>query len=81
MENKENIICYDIAMTPDEVPLEKIIEIAKEFNYLFYDSYKHESQFPIQVPYVLNGNKMTKYLVDVSTVEGKNKLKEVLDGK
>jgi hypothetical protein len=82
-DNKE-IICYDVMIMPHnfyvggkKADMADIIYMAKEYGYMFYDS-SGAPQNPHPYPYILSGkDEMPHILVDVSTLEGKEKLKEV----
>ena len=63
----------DLSIIPDGWGLEKLILIARDYNYLFYDSYRAiRLGCPKPYPYMINPDEpMDKVLVDLSTEEGK----------
>ena len=78
METK-GVICIDLTLVPDGCGLEKLILIARDYNYLFYDSYNAvKLGCPKPYPYMINPEEpMDKILVDLSTEEGKKIYAEI----
>ena len=78
METK-GVICIDLALVPDGWDLEKLILIARDYNYLFYDRYNAvKLGCPKPYPYMINPEEpMDKILVDLSTEEGKKIYAEI----
>lgn len=78
METK-GVICMDLSIIPDVWDLEKLILIARDYNYLFYDSYNAiKLGCPKPYPYMINPDEpMDKILVDLSTEEGKKIYAEI----
>ena len=78
METK-GVICIDLTLVPDGWGLEKLILIARDYNYLFYDSYNAvKLGCPKPYPYMINPEEpMDKILVDLSTEEGKKIYAEI----
>ena len=73
----KKVICIDVDSIIDGWDINKTLEIAEHYGYLFYDSFRtKKSGFDIK-PYMIDPDEvMDKVLVDVSTEEGK-KLLEV----
>jgi len=71
----KKIICIDVDSIIDGWDVNKTLEIAEHYGYLFYDSYRtRKSGFDIK-PYMIDPDEvMDKVLVDVSTEEGKKTL-------
>ena len=78
MENK-GVICMDLTIIPDGWDLEKTLKIARDYNYLFYDSCRAiRLGCPKPYPYMVNPDEpMDKILVDLSTEEGKKIYAEI----
>ena len=72
----KKIICLNLAIIPSGWDINKTLEIAEHYGYLFYDSalVKNSSGFG-DTPYMIDPDEvMDKVLVDVSTEEGKKTL-------
>lgn len=74
------LICYDLGLVPDGLSMDQLLYLAKETEYLVYDSYKARQNGNLKpYPYMLNPEeKETKILIDISTPEGKSIYEEII---
>ena len=73
MSKEKGILVIDLILIPDYMDIEDWMNILNKHKMVFYDSTLAPEAKP---PYVLDGE-IDKIMVDISTKEGKEKLKKL----
>jgi len=83
----KNILCYDLALCPDGLPIETVWDLYEKRGLVLYDSLNGSSRNirgvskMIKPPYMIgveSESNPEKILVDISTEEGAKIYKEIL---
>lgn len=78
--NFNGVICYNLASVPKYMSLEELIYIQKKHKYIFYDSYEALRLGTSKAyPYYIKTGRIPKYVVDISTEEGKKIYEELTE--